>query len=98
MRGCHEDSGSRTRTSAAGHARDLSSDGVTALELLLVLSIAAVITAIALPQAMSGVKSYHLHSDTTSLASYLNLTRMRAAAQYAPYSLDLDPTTNTYVL
>ncbi len=75
-------------------ARDAS--GVTLVELMFVLSVATTIIAIAVPQALKSVKNYRLHADTTSVVSYLNLTRMRAASQYAPYRLNFDPTANTY--
>ncbi len=95
--GSHENAGATIRPSAVECVRDLGF-GMTVVELMIVIAIGLVITGIALPRTMTGVKSYHLHSDISSLASYLNLARMRAASQYAPYSLDLDPTTNTYVL
>lgn len=70
--------------------------GVTLVELMFVLAVATIIIAIAVPQALRSVKNYRLHADTTSVVSYLNLTRMRAASQYFPYRLNFDPTTNTY--
>lgn len=82
---------------AAGRVVD-GSLGMTMLELMLVLSIMAVILGMAVPGAKNSLQNYHLHSDATSLAGYLSLTRMRAASQYAPYSLDFNPTANTYVV
>lgn len=70
--------------------------GMTLVELMLVLAVAVIIIAVAVPQALISVKNYRLHADATSVVSYLNLTRMRAASQYVPYRLDLDPTANTY--
>lgn len=77
--------------------RDMSA-GLTLLELMLVVAIGVVLLGLAVPSTLNSLKNYHLHSDTTSVASYLNLTRMRAASQYAPYSLDFSPTTNTYIV
>jgi type II secretory pathway pseudopilin PulG len=79
-----------------GAAADDGASGVSLVELMLVLAVATIIIAIAVPQALKSVKNYRLHADTTSVVSYLNLTRMRAASQYAPYRLDFDPATNTY--
>jgi type II secretory pathway pseudopilin PulG len=76
--------------------RDDGASGVSLVELMLVLAVATIIIAIAVPQALKSVKNYRLHADTTSVVSYLNLTRMRAASQYAPYRLDFDPTASTY--
>ena len=75
-----------------------ASGGMTFLEVMLVVAIAAVVIGMAVPQALNGLKGYHLHSDATSVAAYLNLTRMRAASQYAPYSLDFNPSANTYIV
>jgi type II secretory pathway pseudopilin PulG len=83
---------------SADIAGDNSASGVTLVELMLVLAVAIIIIAIAVPQALTSIKNYRLHSDATSVVSYLNLTRMRAASQYVPYRLDFDPTTNTYAV
>jgi Tfp pilus assembly protein FimT len=65
---------------------------------MLVLAVAVIIIAVAVPQARKSLQNYRLHADTTAVVSYLNLTRMRAASQYAPYRLDVDPTASTYVV
>ena len=70
--------------------------GVTLVELMLVLAVAVIIIAVAVPQSLKSVRNYRLHADATSVVSYLNLTRMRAASQYVPYRLDFDPAANTY--
>jgi prepilin-type N-terminal cleavage/methylation domain-containing protein len=61
--------------------------GFSLLELLAALLIMGIVAAFALPSAVTAVKNYRLHADATSLASYLNIVRMRAASQYAPYRL-----------
>jgi Tfp pilus assembly protein PilE len=68
------------------------------IELMTVLTIAGVITAIALPSFLNAVKSYRLNADVSDLASMLNVARMRAAAEYAPYRLDIDTAAGTYVM
>lgn len=68
------------------------------MEILVVMFIMAVITAIALPSAISSLKGYRLHSDATSIASYLNVVRMKSASQFAPYRLVVDTTDGTYIM
>jgi prepilin-type N-terminal cleavage/methylation domain-containing protein len=74
--------------------------GFSTLELLVVISILGVVAALALPGTNNALKSYRLHSDASAVVSYLNVTRMRAASQYAPYAFDVDPSPipPTYVI
>jgi Tfp pilus assembly protein FimT len=62
------------------------------IELLVVLGIIGILAALTLPAASTAVKNYHLHSDASAIGGFLNVTRMKSAAQYAPYALDIDPT------
>ncbi len=62
------------------------------------MSIAAVIAAIAVPSATSELRDYRLSSDASSVAGVLNVTRMKAASQYAPYRLNLYTDTGTYTV
>jgi len=71
--------------------------GFSMLELLVVLLIMATIASFALPSALNSLKNYRLHSDATALASSMNVVRMRAAAQYAPYRLNIDTGAGTYI-
>lgn len=73
------------------HPATKGASGFTMLELLLTLLITGVIAAMAVPSALNSLRDYHLHSDTSAMANFLNLARMDAARQYAPYALDLDP-------
>lgn len=76
--------------STAGENR---SAGFSMVEILVVLLIMGIITAIALPQGINAIKGYKLHSDATALSSYLNIVRMKSASQYAPYRLVVNTTT-----
>jgi prepilin-type N-terminal cleavage/methylation domain-containing protein len=72
--------------------------GFSMAELMIVIGIMLILVAVALPTLSNFQGSYRLHSDSGALASYLSVVRMRAASQYTPYRLDVDPTANTYVL
>ncbi len=74
--------------------------GFSMLEVLVTVAIIGIIAAFALPSALNTLQTYRVHSDATAIASFLNVTRIQAARQYTPYSLDLDPSTSpaTYVI
>ncbi len=66
------------------------------LELMIVVLIFLVIAAIAIPQAWTAIKIYKLHSDATSVSSMLNVSRMEAASNYAPFRLVVNVSANSY--
>ena len=70
------------------------------LELLVVVLVMAIVTAIAIPQALTAVKGYRLHSDASAVAAQLNVTRFRATSQNTPYRLNIDTSTtpNTFAM
>jgi prepilin-type N-terminal cleavage/methylation domain-containing protein len=72
--------------------------GFTMLEMLIVILILGIIAAFAIPQAYQAVKAYRLHSDAAAVAAELNVARFRAASQYAPDRVHVDPSTNSFYL
>ena len=63
------------------------SNGFSMLELLTVVLLIGIVVAFALPQALTAVKAYRLHSDAAAVAAQLNVTRFRGTSQYTPYRL-----------
>lgn len=75
-----------------------SEKGFSLLEIALVVAIMMIIIGVALPGALGARRDYRLHADAAAVASSLNLARMKAASQYAPYRLDVSPSGGTYAL
>jgi prepilin-type N-terminal cleavage/methylation domain-containing protein len=67
--------------------------GFSMLELLVVVLVMAIVAAMAIPQALTAVKGYRLHSDAAAVAAQLNVTRFRATSQNTPYRLNIDTST-----
>ena len=68
----------------------------TMLEMVVVVAVAGVVAAMAIPQAYYTVKAYRLHADASALANQLNIARMRAASQFAPYREVVNASSGTY--
>lgn len=68
----------------------------TMLEILIVVTVAGVVAAMAIPQAYYAVRAYRLHADASALANQLNIGRMRAASQFAPYREVVNASAGTY--
>jgi Tfp pilus assembly protein FimT len=74
----------------------LKESGVTLLELIVFISIIAIISVLAAPSATTLLKSYRLKSATNELASVLQLARVTAIAQNANSVVTFDAANQTY--
>jgi prepilin-type N-terminal cleavage/methylation domain-containing protein len=63
--------------------------GYSLVELLVVILVAAIIIAMAIPQVLSALKGYRLHGDASAIAAQLNVTRFRATSQFTPYRMNI---------
>ena len=68
--------------------------GFSMVELLIVVAIGIVMTAIAIPTTGSLVKSYQLDSAAQSASGAIQAARYQAIMNGYPYQLDIDSTTN----
>lgn len=70
--------------------------GFTLLELIVVVAIVVVITAIAIPQVQSGMAFYRFRSQLQQVTGAIQRTRFQALAQGVPYRLSFDAAAGTY--
>ena len=74
----------------------ISGRAFTILEALVVVAVAGILAAMVVPQAYRAIKAYRLHADASAIANQLNLARMRAASQFAPYREVVNVSSGTY--
>jgi prepilin-type N-terminal cleavage/methylation domain-containing protein len=70
--------------------------GFTTTELMLVIAILGVIAATGIPSVLNSLRDYRLHSDLSTLAGLCNVARLRAAAEFAPYRVNVSVAAGTY--
>ena len=68
----------------------------TTTELMLVITVLGIISATAVPSVLNTLRDYRLHSDLSTLSGLCNLARLRAAAQMAPYRVNISVSAGTY--
>jgi type II secretory pathway pseudopilin PulG len=73
-----------------------ASAGYSAIELLVVLTLAGTVAAMATPMSMSMVASYRLSGDAHSLSNSAATAKMTAAAQFTRARLFIDLAAGTY--
>jgi general secretion pathway protein H len=72
--------------------------GFTLIELIVVLAILAVATALVLPSVGRGTESLRLRSEAKRVAALLREARLQAVSQHRATRVTLDPTRNTVAL
>src|SRR6266568_9619869 len=75
-----------------------TSAGFTILELVVVVAVILVLSAIAIPQAMATLRAYRLASSARAVAHQVSLARLRAETEFSNAQLVIDPATNTYTI
>lgn len=70
--------------------------GVSLVELMVVVIMALILSAIAVPSVVSLTRTFRLSGDARVIAAQLNLARMRAAADYTHARLYVNLSTNTF--
>jgi Tfp pilus assembly protein FimT len=68
----------------------------TTTELMLVIAVLGVIAAAGVPSVLNSLRDYRLHSDLSTVASLCNVARLRAAAEFAPYRVNISVSAGTY--
>lgn len=79
------------RSAAQRASRYSTCSGYSLVEMLIVILVAAIVTAIAIPQLLATLKDYRLHGDASAIAAQLNVTRFRATSQYTPFRMNITP-------
>jgi type II secretory pathway pseudopilin PulG len=69
--------------------------GFSIIQQLVVVAIAMILTAIAVPTYRGLTRTYNVRNDADKILGQLNLARMRAAADFARVQLSCSNTTNT---
>src|SRR5260370_31821166 len=75
-----------------------ASAGFTILELVVVVAVILVLSAIAIPQAMATLRAYRLAGSARAVAHQVSLARLRAETEFSNAQLVIDPATNTYTI
>lgn len=81
--------------SASSH-RSRHAPGFSLTEMIFVVAVIAVVSAIALPRVGGIVDSYRLSTAVAGLAGELNVAKLKATSQLNPYQLQINATAGTY--
>src|SRR6185503_9673685 len=72
--------------------------GFTLIEVLLVLAVVGIVSAIAVPSTSAAMRGYSLKGDARAVYNMVALAKMRAAARYSRARLHVNRANNTYYL
>jgi prepilin-type N-terminal cleavage/methylation domain-containing protein len=72
--------------------------GFSLVEMMVVVSIIVILTAISIPSVMTITRNYRISGDARSISAALNLARMRAASDFTHARVYLNLSGNTYHL
>jgi prepilin-type N-terminal cleavage/methylation domain-containing protein len=72
--------------------------GFTLIELVVVLAVVAVATALVLPSVGRGTQALQLRAETKRIAALMREARLQAVSQHRAARVTLDPTRNTVAL
>jgi len=72
--------------------------GFTLIEILLVLAVVGIVSAIAVPSTSAAMRGYSLKGDARAVYNMVALAKMRAAARYSRARLHVNRANNTYYL
>ena len=82
------------------HQRDRCGNqrGMSMLEMMLVVGISGVVTAIAIPAGPTAVRGYKLAGHAQAISSQVSLAKMRAASSFSRARMNVDFALSTYRL
>lgn len=72
------------------------SRGFTAIETIVVVSIAVIVTAMAVPQGVTILNAYKLQSAVSAVTGAIQATRMQAVGNTTPYKIVFTKSSNSY--
>jgi prepilin-type N-terminal cleavage/methylation domain-containing protein len=78
--------------------KDPGSPGFSLIELMVILALAAILSAIAIPTLSSAMRDMQLASDARSISSALNVARVKATTLMTPYRIQFDLDENKWSL
>lgn len=70
--------------------------GFTTLELVMVVAVGVIMTAVAIPLVQSSLRSFRMSSAVSSVTGAIESTRYRAIFDGCPYRISFNNATNTY--